>query len=227
MPTLTKRMKVMAEKLPKTEAPISVEEAVKILKSFPPRKFDQSVELTMRLGIDAKQADQLVRGAIVLPHGIGKAKKVAVFAKGDKAEEAKAAGADFVGAEDLSAKIKEGWADFDACIASPDMMGLVGPLGQVLGPRGLMPSPRAGTVTMDITKTVKEYKAGKVEFRNDDTGIVHGVVGKLSFDEQKLVENIKAFIDHIMHLKPHSVKGVYVKSITLSATMSPGLKIVG
>jgi large subunit ribosomal protein L1 len=227
MPTLTKRMKVMAEKLPKTEAPISVEEAVKILKQFPPRKFDQSVELTMRLGIDAKQADQLVRGAIVLPHGIGKSKKVAVFAKGDKAEEAKAAGADVVGAEDLAAKIKEGWADFDACIASPDMMGLVGPLGKVLGPRGLMPSPRAGTVTMDVAKTVKEYKAGKVEFRNDDTGIVHGVVGKLSFDEQKLVENTKAFIDHIMHLKPHSVKGVYVKSITLSATMSPGLKVIG
>jgi large subunit ribosomal protein L1 len=225
MPTLTKRMKVMAEKLPKTEVPISVEEAVKILKQFPARKFDQTVELTIRLGIDAKQADQLVRGAIVLPHGIGKSKKVAVFAKGDKAEEAKAAGADFIGAEDLAAKIKEGWSDFEACIASPDMMGLVGPLGKVLGPRGLMPSPRAGTVTMDVAKTVKEYKAGKVEFRNDDTGIVHGVVGKLSFDEQKLVENIKAFIDHIMHLKPHSVKGVYVKSITLSATMSPGLRI--
>jgi large subunit ribosomal protein L1 len=226
MPTLTKRMKVMAEKLPKTEAPISIEDAVKILKQFPARKFDQTVELTMRLGIDAKQADQLVRGAIVLPHGIGKSKKVAVFAKGDKAEEAKAAGADVVGAEDLAAKIKEGWADFEACIASPDMMGLVGPLGKVLGPRGLMPSPRAGTVTMDVAKTIKEYKAGKVEFRNDDTGIVHGVVGKLSFDEQKLIENTKAFIDHIMHLKPHSVKGVYVKSITLSATMSPGLKVV-
>jgi large subunit ribosomal protein L1 len=225
MPTLTKRMKVMAEKLPKTEDPISVPEAIKILKQFPPRKFDQTVELTMRLGIDAKQADQLVRGAIVLPHGIGKSKKVAVFARGDKAEEAKAAGADVVGAEDLAAKIKEGWADFDACIASPDMMGLVGPLGKVLGPRGLMPSPRAGTVTMEVGKTVKEYKAGKVEFRNDDTGIVHGVVGKLSFDEQKLVENVKAFIDHIMHLKPHSVKGVYVKSIAVSATMSPGIRV--
>lgn len=225
MPTLTKRMKVMAEKLPKTDAAISVEEAVKILKQFPARKFDQTVELTIRLGIDAKQADQLVRGAIVLPHGIGKSKKVAVFAKGDKADEAKAAGADVVGAEDLAAKIKEGWADFDACIASPDMMGLVGPLGKVLGPRGLMPSPRAGTVTMDVAKTIKEYKAGKVEFRNDDTGIVHGVVGKMSFDETKLVENIKAFINHIMHLKPHSVKGVYVKSITVSATMSPGLRI--
>ncbi|MCC7084196.1 MAG: 50S ribosomal protein L1 [Pirellulales bacterium] len=226
MPTLTKRMKVMAELLPKTEAPLSLEEGVKILKQFPPRKFDQTVELTLRLGIDAKQADQLVRGAIVLPHGIGKSKKVAVFAKGDKAEEAKAAGADVVGAEDLAAKIKGGWADFEACIAAPDMMGLVGPLGKVLGPRGLMPSPRAGTVTMDVAKTVKEYKAGKVEFRNDDTGIVHGVVGKLSFDGQKLIENSRAFIDHIMHLKPHGVKGVYVKSITLSTTMSPGLSIV-
>ncbi len=225
MVKVAKRMKAMAEKLPKTEAPLSVEEAVKILKQFPARKFDQTVELSVRLGIDPKQADQLVRGSIVLPHGIGKSKKVVVFAKGDKAEEAKAAGADFVGAEDLSAKIKEGWADFDACIAAPDMMGLVGPLGKVLGPRGLMPSPRAGTVTPEIGKTVKEYKAGKVEFRNDPTGIVHGVVGRLSFDDKKLAENIKAFIDHILHIKPNAVKGVYVKSITVSGAMTPGLKI--
>src|SRR5262245_11997019 len=174
MPTLTKKFKAMQEKLPKEGTTLPVDQAVKILKQFPARKFDQTVELSVRLGIDPKQADQLVRGSIVLPHGIGKSKKVVVFAKGDKAEEAKAAGADFVGAEDLSAKIKEGWADFDACIAAPDMMGLVGPLGKVLGPRGLMPSPRAGTVTPEIGKTVKEYKAGKVEFRNDPTGIVHG-----------------------------------------------------
>ena len=148
-----------------------------------------------------------------------------VFAKGDKAEEAKAAGADVVGAEDLAAKIKEGWADFDACIAAPDMMGLVGPLGKVLGPRGLMPSPRAGTVTPDVGKTVKEYKAGKVEFRNDPTGIVHAVVGKLSFDEKKLAENIRAFIDHDPAHEAASVKGVYVKSITVSGAMTPGLKI--
>jgi large subunit ribosomal protein L1 len=225
MVKLAKRMKTMVEKLPKSDAPMSVEEAVKILKQFPPRKFDQTIQMAIRLGIDPKQADQLVRGSIVLPHGIGKSKKVAVFAKGDKAEEAKAAGADVVGAEDLAAKIKEGWADFDACIAAPDMMGLVGPLGKVLGPRGLMPSPRAGTVTPDVAKTVKEYKAGKVEFRNDPTGIVHAVVGKLSFDEKKLVENIRAFIDHVLHMKPHAVKGVYVKSITVSAAMSPGLKI--
>ncbi len=225
MVKLAKRMKAMVEKLPKSDAPMSVEEAVKVLKQFPPRKFDQTIQMAIRLGIDPKQADQLVRGSIVLPHGIGKSKKVAVFAKGDKAEEAKAAGADFVGAEDLATKIKEGWSDFDACIAAPDMMGLVGPLGKVLGPRGLMPSPRAGTVTPDVAKTVKEYKAGKVEFRNDPTGIVHVVVGKLSFDEKKLVENIRAFIDHILHMKPHAVKGVYVKSITVSAAMSPGLKI--
>ena len=225
MVKVAKRMKAMVEKLPKTEAAMSVDEAVKILKQFPPRKFDQSVEISVRLGIDPKQADQLVRGSIVLPHGIGKSKKVVVFAKGDKAEEAKAAGADEVGAEDLATKIKGGWTDFDACIAAPDMMGLVGPLGKALGPKGLMPSPRAGTVTPDIGKTVKEYKAGKVEFRNDPTGIVHAVVGKLSFDEKKLAENIRAFIDHILHMKPTSVKGVYVKSITVSGAMTPGLKI--
>jgi large subunit ribosomal protein L1 len=225
MVKVAKRMKAMAEKLPKTEAAISVDEAVKILKQFPPRKFDQTVEVCIRLGIDPKQADQLVRGSIVLPHGIGKSKKVVVFAKGDKAEEAKAAGADEVGAEELAAKIKGGWADFEACIAAPDMMGLVGPLGKVLGPKGLMPSPRAGTVTPDIGKTVKEYKAGKVEFRNDPTGIVHAVVGKLSFDDKKLAENIRAFIDNILHMKPAGVKGVYVKSITVSGAMTPGLKI--
>jgi large subunit ribosomal protein L1 len=225
MVKVAKRMKAMMEKLPKTEAAMPVDEAVKILKQFPPRKFDQTVEVCIRLGIDPKQADQLVRGSIVLPHGIGKSKKVVVFAKGDKAEEAKAAGADEVGAEELAAKIKGGWADFEACIAAPDMMGLVGPLGKVLGPKGLMPSPRAGTVTPDVGKTVKEYKAGKVEFRNDPTGIVHAVVGKLSFDEKKLGENIRAFIDHVLHMKPASVKGVYVKSITVSGAMTPGLKI--
>jgi large subunit ribosomal protein L1 len=225
MPTLTKKYKAMQEKLPKEGAVLPVAQAVKILKQFNTRKFDQTVELSIRLGIDPKQADQLVRGSIVLPHGIGKSKRVVVFAKGDKAEEAKAAGADEVGAEDLAAKIKEGWADFDACIAAPDMMGLVGPLGKVLGPRGLMPSPRAGTVTPDVAKTVKEYKAGKVEFRNDPTGIVHAVVGKLGFDENKLADNIRAFIDHIQYLKPTSVKGVYVKSITVSGAMTPGIKL--
>ena len=173
-------------------------EAVALLKTFNTTKFDQTVEIAMRLGIDPKQADQLVRGSIVLPHGIGKSLRVVVFAKGDKADEAKAAGADEVGGAELAEKIKGGWTDFDVCIAAPDMMGVVGPLGKVLGPRGLMPSPRAGTVTPDVAKSVKEYKAGKVEFRNDAGGNVHAVVGKLSFDAPKLTENIQAFINHIL-----------------------------
>jgi large subunit ribosomal protein L1 len=218
-------MKAMLAKLPKTEAPLPVADAVTLIKSMPPTKFDQAVEIHMRLGIDPKQADQIVRGSIVLPHGIGKSKRVVVFAKGNMADEAKAAGAEEVGSDDLAKKIKEGWTDFDVCIAAPDMMGLVGPLGKVLGPRGLMPSPRAGTVTADIRKTVSEYKAGKVEFRNDPTGIVHAVVGKASFDAAKIVDNIKAFIDHIMSLQPNSVRGQYVKSISISATMTPGVMI--
>jgi large subunit ribosomal protein L1 len=221
----TKRMRAMLAKKPADEAPLPLQEAVAILKSFPPTKFDQSVEVHMRLGIDPKQADQIIRGSIVLPHGIGKSKRVVVFAKGNLAEEAKAAGAEEVGADDLAKKIKEGWTDFDVCIAAPDMMGLVGPLGKVLGPRGLMPSPRAGTVTADIGKTVSEYKAGKVEFRNDPTGIVHAVVGKSSFDAGKLVDNIRAFIDHILSLQPGSVRGQYVKSISISATMTPGVMV--
>lgn len=222
---VTKRMKAMLAKLPKTEAPLPVADAVTLIKSMPPTKFDQAVEIHMRLGIDPKQADQIVRGSIVLPHGIGKSKRVVVFAKGNMADEAKAAGAEEVGSDELAKKIKEGWTDFDVCIAAPDMMGLVGPLGKVLGPRGLMPSPRAGTVTADIRKTVSEYKAGKVEFRNDPTGIVHAVVGKASFDAAKIVDNIKAFIDHIMSLQPNSVRGQYVKSISISATMTPGVMI--
>jgi len=222
---VTKRMKAMLAKLPKTEDPLPVADAVTLIKSMPPTKFDQAVEIHMRLGIDPKQADQSVRGSIVLPHGIGKSKRVVVFAKGNMADEAKAAGAEEVGSDDLAKKIKEGWTDFDVCIAAPDMMGLVGPLGKVLGPRGLMPSPRAGTVTADIRKTVSEYKAGKVEFRNDPTGIVDAVVGKASFDAAKIVDNIKAFIDHIMSLQPNSVRGQYVKSISISATMTPGVMI--
>jgi large subunit ribosomal protein L1 len=222
---VTKRMKAMLAKLPKTEDPLPIADAVALIKSMPPTKFDQAFEIHMRLGIDPKQADQIVRGSIVLPHGIGKSKRVVVFAKGNMADEARAAGAEEVGSDDLAKKIKEGWTDFDVCIAAPDMMGLVGPLGKVLGPRGLMPSPRAGTVTADIRKTVSEYKAGKVEFRNDPTGIVHAVVGKASFDEAKIVDNIKAFIDHIMSLQPNSVRGQYVKSISISATMTPGVMI--
>jgi len=221
----SKRYKNEAKKV-KSDDPLSVADAVELLKKFDSLKFNQSVEVAMRLGIDAKQADQLVRGSIVLPHGIGKALRICVIAKGDKAEEAKSNGADTVGDADLVAKIKDGWTDFDVCIATPDMMGLVGPLGKVLGPRGLMPSPRAGTVTMDVAKTVTEYKAGKVEFRNDKSGIVHAIVGKIKFEKQQLVENIEAFVQHVQQLKPPAVKGVYVKSVTISATMSPGVKIV-
>jgi large subunit ribosomal protein L1 len=167
----------------------------------------------------------MVRGAVVLPHGTGKSSRVAVFAKGEKQAEATAAGADFVGEADLAKKIEEGFMDFDTVIATPDMMGVVGRLGKVLGPRGLMPSPRAGTVTADIKKTVSEYKAGKVEFRNDPTGIVHAVVGKVSFDAAKLADNIRAFIDHILSLQPNSVRGQYVKSISISGTMTPGVMV--
>ncbi|HET6879201.1 MAG TPA: 50S ribosomal protein L1 [Pirellulales bacterium] len=221
----SKRFKALAAKAPPTSAPIAVDKAVALLKQFNTTKFDQSVEIAMRLGIDAKQADQLVRGSIVLPHGIGKSLRVVVFAKGDLADQAKAAGADEVGADELAKKIKDGWTEFDVCIAAPDMMGLVGPLGRVLGPRGLMPSPRAGTVTPEVAKTVKEYKAGKVEFRNDAGGVVHAVVGKLSFDAPKLVDNIQAFINHIHGMKPHAVKGHFVRGIAISATMSPGIRI--
>lgn len=224
MPKPTKRMAAALAKVPGDNA-VTVGEAVNILKQFNTTKFDQSVEIAMRLGIDAKQADQLVRGSIVLPHGIGKSLRVVVFAKGDLAEQAKAAGAAEVGADELAKKIKDGWTEFDVCIAAPDMMGLVGPLGRVLGPRGLMPSPRAGTVTQEIGKTVKEYKAGKVEFRNDATGIVHAVVGKISFDAKQLAENIQAFIDHVNGMKPAGVKGHYVKTIFLSGTMTPGIRV--
>jgi large subunit ribosomal protein L1 len=221
----TKRMRAMLAVKPKTDDAVPLADAVALFKKFPPAKFDQTVEIHMRLGIDPKQADQIIRGSLVLPHGIGKSKRVVVFAKGNLADDAKAAGAGEVGAEELAKKIKEGWTDFDVCIAAPDMMGLVGPLGKVLGPRGLMPSPRAGTVTADIKKTVSEYKAGKVEFRNDPTGIVHAVVGKASFDAEKLVDNIRAFVDHITGLQPSSVRGQYVKSISISGTMTPGIMV--
>ena len=221
----TKRMRAMLAKKPESEAALPIADAVAVLKSFPPTKFDQTIEIHVRLGIDPKQADQIVRGSLVLPHGIGKSKRVVVFAKGNLADDARAAGAEEVGADELAKKIKEGWTDFDVCIAAPDMMGLVGPLGKVLGPRGLMPSPRAGTVTADIAKTVGEYKAGKVEFRNDPTGIVHAVVGKASFDAGKLVDNIRSFIDFIQSLQPSSVRGQYIKSVSISATMTPGVMV--
>jgi len=221
---VSKRLRPLMEKHP-GEAPQSVEKAVEVLKTYNNTKFDQSVDIAIRLGVDVKQADQMVRGSLVLPHGIGKTLRVIVFAKGDLAAQATEAGADEVGGEELAKKIKDGWTDFDACIAAPDMMGIVGPLGRVLGPRGLMPSPRAGTVTPEIGKTVKEYKAGKVEFRTDAGGNVHAVVGKLSFDAAKLADNINAFIHQVQSMKPHSVKGHYVKGITVSATMSPSVRL--
>jgi large subunit ribosomal protein L1 len=220
----SKRFRTLQETVAGIDA-LPLESAVAKLKEFATTKFDQSVEVHMRLGVDPKQADQIVRGSIVLPHGIGKSQRVVVFAKGDLAEAARQAGADTVGQEDLAQKIKDGWTDFDACIAAPDMMGLVGPLGKVLGPRGLMPSPRAGTVTPDVARVVREYKAGKVEFRNDSGGNVHAVVGKLSFEEDKLLENVRSFIDHIVSLKPASVKGTYLRGIVLAATMSPSVRV--
>lgn len=207
------------------EEAVPLDKAVEILKGFKPTKFDQSVEVHVRLGIDPKQADQLVRGSIVLPHGIGKSQRVVVFARGDAAKAAEAAGAEMVGTDELAKKIKEGWLDFDVCVATPDLMGMVGPLGRVLGPRGLMPSPKAGTVTPDPANAVREYKAGKVEFRNDAGGNVHAVVGKLSFDSSKLVDNINAFIDRIQGLKPNGVKGTYVRGIVITATMSPSVRV--
>jgi large subunit ribosomal protein L1 len=220
----TQAMKSMLAKAP-GKNPMPLQQAVELLKQFSGRKFDQTVEIHMNLGIDPAQADQIVRGSVVLPNGIGKIQRVIVFAKGDLAKAAEEAGADAVGAEELSKRIKDGWLDFDVCIATPDMMGMVGPLGKVLGPRGLMPSPRAGTVTSDVSRVVKEYKAGKVEFRNDKGANLHAVVGKMSFDANKLVENIGAFISYVQSVKPNSVKGTYIKSIAICATMSPSVRV--
>lgn len=206
---------------------VDFKKAVTFLKAHKRVKFDETVEVHMSLGIDPKQSDQNVRGAVPLPHGLGRSKKVLVFTQGENANKAKAAGADFVGADDLAKKITgEGFTDFDVALATPDMMGIVGRLGKVLGPRGLMPSPKAGTVVSgDIAAAVKEFKAGKVEFRTDPGGNVHAPVGKLSFDETKLVENITAFVDTVRAAKPASSKGHYIKSITVSATMSPGIGV--
>lgn len=221
----SKRYRAMVGEDGPSEVPVELSQAVATLKGYGTTKFDQTVEVAIRLGIDPRQADQIVRGSIVLPHGIGKTQRVVVFAKGELAKAAEEAGADFVGQEDLAQKIKGGWTDFDACIATPDMMGVVGPLGKVLGPRGLMPNPRAGTVTPDVARVVQEYKAGKVEFRNDSAGIVHAVVGKLSFDADKLEENARTMIDRIESMKSTSVKGTYMRGIALSATMSPSVRV--
>jgi large subunit ribosomal protein L1 len=219
-----KRMVAVSEGLVAGKA-YTVDEAVKIIKSRAKAKFDETVEIAMNLGVDPKHADQMVRGVCNLPNGSGRMARVAVFAKGAKADEAKAAGADIVGAEDLVDIVSKGTINFDRCIATPDMMGLVGRLGKVLGPRGLMPNPRVGTVTMDVVGAVKGAKGGSVEFRVEKAGIVHAGVGKASFTEQALVENIKAFVDAVVKAKPNGSKGTYLKKVSLSSTMGPGLKI--
>jgi large subunit ribosomal protein L1 len=201
-------------------------EAVSLLKQTAKAKFDETVELHIKLGVDGRHADQQVRGAIVLPNGTGKSKKVLVVAKGEKAEEAKAAGADFVGAEDMIQKIQsENWFDFDVLVATPDMMGLVGRLGRVLGPKGLMPNPKSGTVTFDIEKAVNEIKAGKVEYRLDKTNIVHVSIGKVSFEDAKIIENLNALMEALVKAKPAAAKGTYLKSVTMTSTMGPGIKL--
>ena len=203
----------------------AVAEAVKIIKARAKAKFDETIEVAVNLGVDPKHADQMVRGVCNLPNGSGRSARVAVFAKGAKAEEAKAAGADIVGAEDLVEIVSKGTINFDRCIATPDMMGLVGRLGKVLGPRGLMPNPRVGTVTLDVTGAVKGAKGGSVEFRVEKAGIVHAGVGKASFTEEALVQNIKAFVDAVIKAKPTGSKGTYLKKVSLSSTMGPGLKL--
>lgn len=202
-----------------------IKEVMQLVKDITTTKFDASVDVAVRLGVDPRHADQMVRGAVVLPHGIGKTVRVLVFAQGEKEKEALEAGADFVGADDLVQKIQDGWFDFDKVIATPDMMGKVGRLGRVLGPRGLMPNPKVGTVTTDITRAVKETKAGRVEFRVEKAGIVHAPIGRASFSADQLADNYKALIDLLVKLKPATAKGQYVKSITVSSTMSPGIKI--
>lgn len=226
MVNTSKRYTSNAEKIAAAGETVALGDAVKLLQNLDHGKTaEPTVEIHMCLGVDPKQADQIIRGSVVLPHGIGRTQRVVVFAKGDAADAATAAGADEVGQEELAKKIQDGWTDFDVCIAAPDMMGLVGPLGKVLGPRGLMPSPRAGTVTPDVAKTVEEYKAGKVEFRNDDGGNVHAVVGKVGFDTDKLTENVQSFIDHINGLKPLTIKGTYLLSISISGSQTPGINI--
>jgi len=213
----------MMKKIDRTKA-YDATEAVDLLKATRFAKFDETVEVALNLGVNPRHADQMVRGAVVYPHGLGKTTKVLVFAKGDKEKEARDAGADFVGGQDLITKIQdEGWLDFDKAIATPDMMGLVGKVARILGPRGLMPNPKVGTVTFDIAQAVKEMKAGRAEFRVDKAGIIHAPIGKASFESVKLVENLNALVELLVRLKPSTAKGVYVKKVTLSSTMGPGL----
>ena len=220
----SKRYREIARLIEKRE--YTLDEAIDLLKKTASAKFDETVEIAVRLGVDPRHADQVVRGTVSLPHGLGKEVRVLVIAKGDKAREAEEAGADYVGYEDYMEKIQQGWLDFDVVIATPDAMKDLAKLGRILGPRGLMPSPKSGTVTFDVGKTVKEVKAGKIDFRVDKTGIVHTGVGKVSFEPEKLKENIKTLVQTISRLKPPSAKGTYLRSIYLSNTMGPGIKLV-
>jgi len=208
-----------------TQKTYPLQEAISFLKETSYAKFDETVDVAIRLGVDPRKSDQMVRSAVLLPHGIGKEVKVLVFAKGEKEKEARDAGADYVGAEDLIEKIQKGWLAFDKTVATPDLMGLVGKIGKILGPRGLMPNPKLGTVTFNLKETIEELKKGKVEFKTDKGGIVHVPVGKKSFDDQKLYENILALMDTVLRLKPASSKGVYLKNIVLSSTMGLGIKV--
>ena len=218
----SKRYREIIAKVDRTQE-YSIEEAVKVLKSFTAAKFDETIEIAMRLGVNPRHADQMVRGTVTLPHGTGKTVRVMVFAKGDAVNQALAAGADYAGLEEYIDKIQKGWVEFDVAVASPDVMGMVGRLGKVLGTRGLMPNPKSGTVTPNIVEAVKEIKAGKIDFRVDKTGIIHSGIGKLSFQENQIVENVKTFINAIVKLKPASAKGTYLRSISISSTMSPGI----
>ena len=219
-----KRYLQSREKIDRTSR-YDLDEGVKLLKETGRAKFDESVDMAIRLGVNPKHADQMIRGTLVLPHGVGKTVRILVFAKGEKEKEAREAGADLVGAEDLVEKISGGWTDFDKAIATPDLMGMVGKLGKILGPRGLMPNPKVGTVTFDVGRAVKELKGGRVEFKVDKTGIVHTTVGKVYFDAEKLKENVLALMDVIVRAKPASSKGTYLKSVAISTTMGPGIKL--
>ncbi len=200
-------------------------EALELVKKIAPAKFDETVEVAVKLGVDPRHADQMVRGAVVLPYGTGKTRKVLVFARGEKVKEAEAAGADYVGAEDLVARIQEGWLDFDVAIATPDMMSMVGKLGRILGPKGLMPNPKTGTVTFDVGRAVQEVKAGRIEYRVDKAGIIHAPIGKVSFETAHLVENLRALVESLIRARPPAARGQYIRGITVCSTMGPGVKV--
>ena len=225
MPTRGKKYRDSIKLVDRQKRYDNIQEAMALVKSMTTTKFDASVDVAVRLGVDPRHADQMVRGAVVLPHGLGKTVRVVVFASGEKEKEAREAGADFVGADDLVQKISEGWFEFDKVIATPDMMGKVGRLGRVLGPRGLMPNPKVGTVTTDVARAIQETKAGRVEFRVERAGIIHAPIGRASFDADKLADNFNSLLEVLVKLKPATTKGTYVKSVTVSSTMSPGVKI--